>query len=183
MPDDGSIQTALPNPFIDVNLPSFAEVQLGRVLMELGDLSAARQMLEKARRQFTELGEAGYVLDTAIQLASCALRDRDPTEALRVLDEAESIAGDETRVFAAPIARMRARALADLGLLDAAAEMALAGLEEAAAQGIPYEEAMLLLAKAEIEKRTGATPDDAEMRRAHEILSGLGVQTSPNPLG
>ena len=140
-------------------------------------------MLEKARRQFTELGEAPNALEAAIHLASCGLRDGDPAEVLRVLDEAESIAGGEARVHAAPIARIRAQVLAELGRLDEAIEMAAGGLQEATGQGIPYEEALLLLAKAEIERRVDATLDVGETVRAQEILSGLGVQTPPRPPG
>ena len=66
-------------------------------------------------------------------------------------------------------------------VLPALAAMVLVGLDEAAAQGIPYEEALLLLAKSEIDMRAGAAPDVVEMDRAQEILSGLGVLTPPRP--
>lgn len=154
---------------------SFAEIHLGRVLAKSGDLDGAREVLEHARDSLIEIGETPTALEASIQIAGCCLQRGQADEALELLDEAEVLAGGEARVHAAPIARMRAGALAQLGRLDEAAEIAEAGLKEAIDQGLPYEEAQLIKTRADIAVRAGEEPPVGELARADQILNGLGA--------
>jgi tetratricopeptide (TPR) repeat protein len=154
---------------------SFAEIHLGRVLAKSGDLDGAREVLEHARDSLIEIGETPTALEASIQIAGCCLQRGQAEEALELLDEAEALAGGEARVHAAPIARMRAGALAQLGRFDEAAEVAEAGMKEAIDQGLPYEEAQLIKSRADIAVRAGEEPPVTELARADRILSGLGA--------
>jgi tetratricopeptide (TPR) repeat protein len=154
---------------------SFAEIQLGKVLAKSGDVDGARAVLEHARDQLIDLGETPTALEASIEIAGCCVQRGGAAEALRILDDAEELAGGEARVHAAPIARMRASALAQDGRFDEAMEVAEAGLKEAIDQGLPYEEAQLIKTKADIAIRTGGEVPTADLARADEILSGLGA--------
>jgi class 3 adenylate cyclase/tetratricopeptide (TPR) repeat protein len=154
---------------------SFAEIHLGRVLAKSGDLDGAREVLEHARDSLIEIGETPTALEATIQIAGCCLQRGQAEEALELLEEAEALAGGEARVHAAPIARMRAGALAQLDRFDDAAEVAEAGLKEAIDQGLPYEEAQLIKTRADIAVRAGEEPPANELARADQILRGLGA--------
>jgi predicted ATPase len=158
---------------------SFAGVQLGRVHAGHGDLDAARDYLESARQSFVELGETASAVDAAVHLADARLRAGDPTGALRLIEESVEMAGEEAAVHSPSLLRIRADALMELGKLEEAESVIAGALDDAESQGLPYEIALLLTTKSEIIDLRGLVPDDAEQKRAEQILSSLGVVVNP----
>jgi class 3 adenylate cyclase/tetratricopeptide (TPR) repeat protein len=154
---------------------SFAEMQLGRVLTARGAHVEAERLLEGARAAFAELGIGATALEAATHLAECRTRRGDAAGALALLDDALAAAGGDASVHAPAVARIRASALRTLGRVDEAARRAREGLDAARAQGLPYEEALILRALVDISLAAGGEPDVIDLRRSDEILIGLAV--------
>jgi tetratricopeptide (TPR) repeat protein len=157
---------------------SFVEVQLARILAADEDLSGALQLFERARLQYLELGETRSIAELVVYLAESYLEAGQPDNAIAALDEVATALGDESVVHSAGILRVRGTALADLGDITGAAEAINEGLEAAEQQGLPYEIALLLLAKARLETTTADEAEDMS-RRGHEMLNKLGVRLHP----
>jgi class 3 adenylate cyclase/tetratricopeptide (TPR) repeat protein len=158
---------------------SYAELQLARVYVERGALDEADRMLDSVAEEFAQLGQAVSSLECALAQAESRLRAGRPAAALDVVDRAAAAAGEDAVLFGPQVALARARALAALGREGEAEQEVKSGLGSAREQGLPYEEGMLLLAKAEITRIRGHRPDPSELEAATSILEGLGVRRGP----
>ena len=151
------------------------EIQLARILIERGAFAEADAMLLRVEREFREAGQHLAALEAAAMRALGALRSGDPRTALDQLDQARQATGPDADLLLHVVACERAPILAALGDYDAAWDEVLRGLEAALAQGLPYEEAVLLQIKAEVGTASGRSLDPKEAEAAQRILSGLGV--------
>ena len=154
---------------------SYAELQLARLWIERGELERADRLLERVAEVFTSLGQASRCLECALAQADGQLRAGRPAAALEGVDRAAAAAGEDAGLLAPQVAHARAGALASLGRHAEAEEEVRTGLVSAREQGLPYEEGMLLLAKAEIDRQQGRPPDAADLEAAARILAGLGI--------
>ena len=154
----------------------FAEIQLGRLLVEQGDYEEADKQLNDLRSEALGLGQSGYALEAAMHLADSKVAQGDGAGALHLLDEAEEAAGGEDLLYAPTLERVRAQALADEGRFEEAEEQLQLGLNEARRQGVTYEEALLLLVQAEVARQSGRDAKAADPERADRILQRLGVR-------
>ena len=116
-----------------------------------------------------------------VYLAICYVEGGQPEAAIAALDEAEAVVGKESAVHSAGMLRARGLALADLGRLDEARATIEKGLAAAEDQGLPYEVALLLLAKDRLE-HPGSVERGPDSDRGLEILNGLGVDLHPEPV-
>ena len=114
-------------------------------------------------------------MEAAIYAASAHVAEDDPASALAVLEESEGRAGEEAALLEVPMARVRASALAALGRFDEAKDRIKEGLTGARDQGLLYEEALLLLAKADVARLAGSKVKTKELEEAQGLLQRLGV--------
>lgn len=154
---------------------SFADMQLGRLLAARGETEAAEQMLEGARREFARLGIAGSALEAAVHLAETMTRRGDAAGALALLSSAVRAAGDDAAVLTAAVARVTGAALSALGRVAEADARVAEGLAAARHHNLPYEEALLLRAKVDIDRAAGRKPDVVDLTSSEQILRGLAV--------
>jgi tetratricopeptide (TPR) repeat protein len=149
---------------------SFVEVQLARVLASEGRTEEAVELFHKARKQFEDLGETASVAELVVYLATCYLDAGRPQDALAAVEEVETLTGE---VDNPGVMRVKGLALAELGNVDDGRAIVQEGLTIAEDQGIPYEEALLLMACDQL--RDEAEEDRSRLARALEILDDLGV--------
>ena len=152
----------------------FAELQLGRLLLERGDLRAAEEDLSHVHAEAVAIGIRVLAIESTVYLAAAFTRGGDPDRALALLDEQERAAGDLGGMFAAALSLSRAEALLRKGLTDEAGAVVAKGLSAARAHELPFEEARLLEQSAEIAGLTGVGDDGASQESA-ELLRRLGV--------
>jgi class 3 adenylate cyclase/tetratricopeptide (TPR) repeat protein len=146
-------------------------ILLGRILIERGSYEKADLLLAKTVDDFELLHKPMFALEAAIVRAEGQTRCHAPETALELLDEATLAAGADAKLYLARSAHARGRALMALGHDGEAREVIEAGLDEAKAKRLRYEEALLLKARGE--------PGDEEAARS--ILEGLGVVATPRP--
>jgi tetratricopeptide (TPR) repeat protein len=173
---EGAHRVLLATDFIDG--ASLAEVQLARILAAGGHIEEAVELYDKARRQYFELGETKSIAELVVYLAQSYLEAGRPQDAIAELDEAESVLGEDTAVYSAGILRVRGLALTELGHSEEARAAVASGLEIAEDQGLPYEMALLLLAKDRLEQGAFGEPGTPSARGL-EILDELGVEVHP----
>jgi tetratricopeptide (TPR) repeat protein len=154
---------------------SCAELQLAGLEVQRGALEDADRLLQRVAERFSSLGMASKGLECALVQAESQTRAGRPAEALEGVDRAAAAAGEDAGLLAPQVARARVRALAALGRHGEAESEVKAGLASAREQGLPYEEGMLLLAKAEIARSRSEPPDPSDLEAAARILGGLGV--------
>ena len=152
----------------------FAELQLGRLLLEGGDLAAAAVALSGVRSEAHEIGSRAIAIEAAIHLASTHARSGEPGAGLALLQDLDATAGDLTAMFAASLARARAEAQLRFERLDEARVAIEEGLAAARANQLPYEEALLLGLLADVERAVGVDDADASQEAA-DLLRRLGV--------
>jgi predicted ATPase len=153
---------------------AFAESQLGRAHAVLGDLDEA----ERLRAHLMSSGTPPVdVVDLAIAVAEAEVDAGDVASALEVLETTTAAIGD-VGVYAAALARVRARALAHLGRHDEAARSIDEGIEQCDVYGLGYERALLRLAEQELRRTADERVDDAEVSTAAEALRALDVTES-----
>jgi len=97
----------------------------------------------------------------------------EPVAALELLERAADAAGEDAQLFVPQVAEARALALAELDRIDEAKVEIEAGLAAARDFALPYEEAMLLLARARAAGEGDAA--EADQKASREILEGLGI--------
>ena len=153
----------------------FAEIQLGRLLVERGEHAAAVAHLAKVRAEAAGLGQVGYAFEASMYFASglSALGQFD--EALFTLDEAVRNAGSVDLVYQSTLARVRAAALMGGGRLDHAEAALAEGLAVARDQGLEYEEALLLRDSIRLDYASGRVPDQSTMNAMAAIFTRLNV--------
>jgi class 3 adenylate cyclase/tetratricopeptide (TPR) repeat protein len=155
---------------------AYAELQLARVWCELGRIDEAEEQLARVAAEFTDLGQHASALEAALFQADARFRRGDPTSALELLERAETAAGGEADQFVARVALVRAAALAALDQIDESEAELERGITTASERGLPHDEALLLVLRAEIRRNAGRPTDLASAQRAEEILTGLGVR-------
>jgi len=157
----------------------FAEGELARLLVAKGDYGDGESLLEELKERSLQVGEPMSALNASIQLADSKLRQGEPEEGLRILDEAVNAAGDMAQVFAPTITRIRGCCLADVGRFDDGLEQIGEGLGMARDQGLLYDEALLLVAKNEITTRAGDDPDSDEVKTANRLFDEMDIRREP----
>ena len=156
----------------------FARTQMGRLLMEVGKTGEALLMFKRLRAETVDLNQPVSALEVAIYQAQLLATTDDPHEALTLLNEAQVAAGDDAALFTAPIARVRALALAEIGELVEADVVVAEGLAEARRQGLSYDEALLLDLAIDVAQRSGREPDPESVKRAEALVERLGIRAS-----
>ena len=77
----------------------FAEMQLGRLALERGDLIHAEQLMTHAQQDAAAIGQWESAREAAIYLARCHLRRGDPAQALETLRAAQRTARGEAALY------------------------------------------------------------------------------------
>ena len=157
----------------------FAEGELARLLIRRREFDAGEALLEDIQQRSHQAGEPMSVLNASIQLAEARFRQGAPEDALRLLDEAKSNAGDMTEVFAPTITRIRGCCLADLGHFDEALGEIDEGLLIALEQGLLYDKALLLATRIEITSRAERPVDLSDEREADRLFGEMDIHREP----
>jgi tetratricopeptide (TPR) repeat protein len=149
----------------------FAEIQLARLKLSRGD-EDAMDVLTRIRNEAIAVGHTQSAVEASIYIGLGLVRAEDPEAALELLSEAEGVSGGEAELYGSSVARVKALALAKLGRLQDAGDVAMKGLARAREQGLLYEEALLLRTMAEI-----ASEGDRNqlLEEADRLLQQLGV--------
>jgi class 3 adenylate cyclase/predicted ATPase len=154
---------------------TFAESELARLLIRRSDHAAARRLLWEIQARSEAIGERMSAVNAMVQLADSELRQGRSDEALRLLEEAESQAGEMVEPFVPVVARLTAGALGALGRIDAALDRIDDGLAVARGQGLMYDEALLLAARAEVVSGAGGVPDPDDRAIADRLFAEMDV--------
>jgi class 3 adenylate cyclase/tetratricopeptide (TPR) repeat protein len=154
----------------------FAEMQLGRVALERGDLVLAEQLMTHAQQDAAAIGQWESAREAAIHLARCHLRRGDPAQALETLRAAQRTARGEAALYDVLAAEVETMILIELDLLEEARSVNVAAVADARRQGLVFELALLLLASAAIDARAGTDPDPLAVDEAVTILCELGCE-------
>jgi class 3 adenylate cyclase/tetratricopeptide (TPR) repeat protein len=152
----------------------FAEMQLGRLMMERGDHAAAIEYLTPLRMRAAAVGQTGYALEAGIQIAAAMVGLARFGDAISLLDAAAADVSGVDGVYQPAWARVRSMALAGLGRFDEARTVNRDGITRARDQGLRFEEAQLLVAAIGIDRGDGVTTADevwVAMRARHAELS------------
>jgi tetratricopeptide (TPR) repeat protein len=138
-------------------MATFAELQLGRVLIERGELASAESLLRRVQDEVIALESVTGAFEAALYLADCAIRKGEPEAALALLDKASEQAGDGRHDEA-------------LGFVDE-------GLVFARGRDLEYEVALLLFVKGDV--LAADQPDRSEACRAGatSIFDRLEIQS------
>ena len=159
----------------ETSMATFAELQLARIHIERDEIDAADALLISVIEESRESGFSASAAEATLYLSDCSIRRGDFDAALAQLDQAMADAGEDAAMYALTEARLRATALSNLGFENDALAILRQSLETAKQRDQRYDEALLLLAKADTiesrDPRTAATDREG----ANRILSGLGV--------
>ncbi|MCU0301751.1 MAG: AAA family ATPase [Candidatus Nanopelagicales bacterium] len=150
---------------------AYGELLRARLLLASGELDGAEALAGEVCAQYRAMGLRESALEAVLVAAEVSVRRGDHHEALALL-EAEVVGAEQPALLRAAMCLVRGRALAGLGRSPDALAVLGAGLAAAKEQGLPFEEAMLLRARAEL------SPDGigaADRREAARILASLGV--------
>ena len=148
----------------------FAEAQLGRLMLERGEFDAGVNALEQVIEEANRIGQPFFAVDASVHLADACTRSGDPLRALEVIEAAKDVAGEDAALFEVPLERLRAGALIAMGRPEVALGIVEHALASAREQRLVYEEALLLLVKAQVSADSG----DA-FRQANRLLEDLGA--------
>jgi len=159
---------------------AYAEIQLGRVLVERNAASEADALLERAGAELGQFGKKSSALEAALVRSLAKVRLGEAAMALQLIDQTAAVAGSANDLLAPQAAEYRAQALAALGHVDEALATIDTGLGAARALSLRYEEGTLLRRRAVILADAGRGVDAAELERADSILHALGVRTTPS---
>ena len=140
------------------------------------DVDGAAALLRLTRARFERLEEPSEVRATDLVLAEVLLEAGRLQEAGESLDLVLDGAGTEPPLSPA-VHRLIGRHHASQGRFDEARLMLLAGVELATSETNRFEEGLLRLEIAALDRREGR-PDDGNESRAREILDAMGVLVS-----
>jgi tetratricopeptide (TPR) repeat protein len=168
---DDAIRTMRASHFHDG--AAYAEIQLARILLKQGAVAEADEILSRVSQEFYDLGQAASVLEAVLVQVVVKVQMGEPTAALELLERAANAAGEDAQLFVPQVAEARACALAALDRLDEANKAVETGLVAARYFALPFEEATLLLMRAEISAEEKAAV--ADRTAARKILGGLGI--------
>ena len=149
-------------------------MQLARLEAARGNFDAAIRAFRDIRLEAKRLGEKHSQLEAAVHLSELGTRLGDAIGALELLAGAEAEAGDDSELYACALSRVRAGALASLGRSNEACAEIEAGLTIARAEGLQYEEALLLVTRSRLGESCGGVGDDS-IREAESLFRKLGV--------
>jgi tetratricopeptide (TPR) repeat protein len=158
---------------------AWTEIQLGRLLMARGEPAKADSLLERVRSELRKLGKSASALEAACVQAQAKSRLGQGADALALLDESVSAAGQNAATFAPQVAEARVYALVATGRKSEARLEADAGIEAARAAGLQYEEAALLAARVQLDRAQGKGPDEQDVAALEKILNSLGIESMP----
>ncbi|MEX2424387.1 MAG: adenylate/guanylate cyclase domain-containing protein [Acidimicrobiia bacterium] len=148
----------------------FADAQLARVATKRGNAAAAAEDLAGLTKEAFEIGHTGIALDATVHLAEALLADGELDATLRAIEDGERLGGGDAAYFEVPLTRLKAAAFARMGHGDRALELADLALAAARDQQLPYEEALVLLLKSEIE---GSDSNNEGVQEAERLLHSL----------
>jgi len=154
----------------------FAEIQLGRLLVERGDTVEGIAHLTAVRAEAASLGQVGYAFEAALHLATGQTGLGDHHKALNTIAAAIEAFGEVDAVYRPTLARVRVMALGRLGRDIEADEELAAGLDAARQQGLAYEEALLLQESIRLSRRRHQVPDPAAELALMTIFDQLNVE-------
>ena len=158
----------------------FAEVQLGRLLLEQGDGTSALAHLEAVREQASAVGQTGYAFEAATLIAFAQIELGLPADAMATLDRSAATFGFVDAVYLPTTARARSLALGGLGEIDAALAAIDAGLAESRRQGLLFDECLLLRTHVHLARSAGMDPPPSYERDAAVIAERLGIMGAPS---
>jgi tetratricopeptide (TPR) repeat protein len=156
----------------------FVRLQQGRAAIGVGQHERGIGELNNLLEEQMAAGESMDRPETAVYLSEALLGAGRPQEALDVLASLHERAPLAAQRVSAGAARVRGRALAELGDVDGSTEALGVGLEAARQAGDAYEEALLLEEISASKRRAGISPDPADEERLSTLFDMLGV-TSP----
>ena len=148
----------------------FAETQLARLTMERGDALAAANALDQVIEEANRIGQSFFAIDASVHLADALTRAGDPKRAIEVTSVTRELAGEDAALYEVPLERLRAAALIALAKPEEALAHIEPALVSAREQRLVYEEALLLLIKAQ----TGFDKGEA-LEEANRLLKDLGA--------
>ena len=149
----------------------FADAQLARIETRRGNARVAADELAGLTKEAFAIGHTGIALDATVHLAEALLAAGEVDEAIRAIEDGERLGGGDAAYFEVPLTRLKAAALSRRGEYQRALELADLALAAARDQQLPYEEALVLLLKAEI-----GGPDEQGVQEAETILHSLRAQ-------
>jgi len=155
---------------------SFAEIQLGRILTERGDLDGAQVLLNRIGEEAIEHGFVENAFEVALSLADCSIRRGQPETAIVILDQAARSAGDEASIYAPTDARLRAVANEAEGRRSKALRYVNEGLGIARDSNSEYEVALLLAVRGRLSKPDEPSLSAQDEAEAAEIFERLDVR-------
>lgn len=153
----------------------FAEIQLGRLLVERREAATAIEHLTAVRQEALTVGQVGYAFEAAMYVASALVSLGRRTDAVELIDRAEADLGFVDPIYKPSLARVRALAEAGPGRVVDGRRLIADGLTSARSQGLAYEEALLLLASLELDLLDGDEPDAAVIRDLQVLSARFGV--------
>lgn len=150
----------------------FADAQLARVDIRRGRHEEAASTLTRLTEEAFEVGLTGIALDATVHLAEALLGNNKIDAAVAAIENGEQLGGGDAAYFEVPLTRLKATAMARRGEVDEASKLANRALGAAREQKLPYEEALILLVKAEIAELTGDS-DSEGVEEASRLLHTL----------
>ena len=129
-------------------------------------MDALNQVIEEANRA----GQPFFAVDASVHLADALTRSGHPQQALEAVETAQDLAGEDAALYEVPFERLRAEALINLGRSDEALAHVEPALASAREQRLAYEEALLLLVKAQAD-----VANDQALEEANRLLVDLGA--------
>jgi class 3 adenylate cyclase/tetratricopeptide (TPR) repeat protein len=153
---------------------AYGEMLLANVFCDVGELDRAYLLASRVADEFASMGHYVSALEASLVLARVATQEGRPAEALLILEAAEAATKGDSVALLPRTSLARALALQALGRSDEAAAEVATGLNAARDMALPYEEALLLLARADISATADAL---AEAERARGVLIDLGART------
>jgi ATP/maltotriose-dependent transcriptional regulator MalT len=140
--------------------------------MERGDPVLAVQVLSDVVAEAMEVDQPFIAVDASVHLADARVRSGEPEQALETIEVAQELAGEDAALYEVPLRRVRAEALMALGRRDEASSHIEGALASARQQSLVYEEALLLLIKAEV---GGPGVNGEVSEEADRLLEDLGA--------
>ncbi len=155
----------------------FVDTQLARLELEKGRLDEASESLRATIEEAVELQHPYLVVDASFYLALAHRRGGDLEKALEVLDEADSVGGDEVIELGARMGLARAGVLADAGDFTQAESVLDSALALAREQSQLWELAQILLARTDVAQHAGREVSPEELEEARGLLQLFGTSS------
>ena len=155
---------------------AYGEMQMARVHLARGRLDEADAALIALVDTFMGFGARMTALEASLIRAEVAIARGDFDEALEIIDRAERAAHGEAAPLRARSCLQRATALLALGRTAECAATLEVGLESAREQALPYEEALLLKVRGELNLDRDPAAAAADVAESQRLLEELGAR-------